>query len=127
MSDLKARYPLATADGVAIPNDTIRPAGVYAIPIGDSVGSDEVVLPAGYKTIVLFSNIGCIVKFGGVATQPSDVLQAGAAYLPANTLMTVSPSIMAISGITAIGTGTLFVTLVESWAGLSLELQNSRR
>lgn len=127
MPDLKARYPLATADGVAIPNDTIRPAGVYAIAVGDVTGSDEVILPAGYNTIVLFSNIGCIVKFGGVAIAPSDTLQAGAAYLPANTLMTVSPSTMAISGITLIGTGTLFVTLVEAWAGLSLELQNSRR
>ena len=33
MADIRDRYPLATADGVAIPNDTIRPVGVSSLSI----------------------------------------------------------------------------------------------
>ena len=127
MTDFKARYPLATADGVAIPNDTIRPAGSYAIPIESGTGSTEIVFPTGYNTLVLYATIGCLVKFGGTAVAPSATIQDDSVYLPTSTLMTVSPPVMAVSGITVAGSGTLFVTLVEAWAGLSLELQTTRR
>lgn len=127
MADLKARYPLATADGVAIPNDTIRPAGVYSIALTDSAGTTELALPSEYNTIVLYATTSCIIRFGGVAVAPSTTVQVDSVCLPASTLMTVSPPVMSISGITIAGTGMLFVTIVESWAGLGLELQNTRR
>ena len=42
MADLDGRYPIATADGIAIPNDTIRPRGLYRINVSTSALSASI-------------------------------------------------------------------------------------
>jgi len=126
MADVRGRYPLSTADGRAIPNDTIRPKALYKIALTTSATS-ELTLTAGYKTVVLYSDIDCYVKFGGTAAVPSTTPVSDELFLPAGTIMTVSPEQMKISAAALTGTGSLFVTLVATWSALSLELQNSRR
>ena len=126
MADVLGRYPLSTADGQAIPNDTIRPKALYKIALTTSATS-ELTLTAGYKTVVLYSDIDCYVKFGGTASVPSTTPVTDELFLPAGTIMTVSPEQMKISAVALTGTGSLFVTLVATWSALSLELQNTRR
>ena len=126
MADVLGRYPLYTADGQAIPNDTIRPKALYKIALTTSATSD-LTLTAGYKTVVLYSDIDCYVKFGGTASVPSTTPVTDELFLPAGTIMTVSPEQMKVSAVALTGTGSLFVTLVATWSALSLELQNTRR
>ena len=126
MADVLGRYPLSTADGQAIPNDTIRPKALYKIALTTSATS-ELTLTAGYKTVVLYSDIDCYVKFGGTASVPSTTPVTDELFLPAGTIMTVSPEQMKVSAVALTGTGSLFVTLVATWSALSLELQNTRR
>jgi hypothetical protein len=126
MADVLGRYPLSTADGQAIPNDTIRPKALYKIALTTSATS-ELTLTAGYKTAVLYSDVDCYVKFGGTASVPSTTPVTDELFLPAGTIMTVSPEQMKISAVALTGTGSLFVTLVATWSALSLELQNTRR
>lgn len=126
MADVLGRYPLSTADGQAIPNDTIRPKALYKISLTTSATS-ELTFTAGYKTAVLYSDIDCYVKFGGTASVPSTTPVTDELFLPAGTIMTVSPEQMKISAVALTGTGSLFVTLVATWSALSLELQNTRR
>lgn len=127
MADLQGRYPLATADGQAIPNDTIRPKSAYKISFSD-IASSEITLTAGYKTAVLYSSVDCWVRFGGTASVPSTTPVADQVFLPAMTIMTVSPEQMKISAVADIPeSGNLNVTVVATWSALSLELQNSRR
>ncbi len=126
MADVLGRYPLSTADGQAIPNDTIRPKALYKIALTTSATS-ELTLTAGYKTAVLYSDIDCYVKFGGTASVPSTTPVTDELFLPAGTIMTVSPEQMKVSAAALTGTGSLFITLVATWSALSLELQNTRR
>lgn len=128
MADLSARYPLATADGVAIPNDTIRPVGVYALAISGTAAS-VTGFPTRVNTVVLYANADCVVRFGATAVVPSTTLQDNALFLPKGTLLTTSPPDMTSITVIAAGgsSGDLYVTLVEAWAGLSLEIQNTRR
>jgi hypothetical protein len=126
MADVLGRYPLSTADGQAIPNDTIRPKALYKIALTTSATS-ELTLTTGYKTAVLYSDVDCYVKFGGTASVPSTTPVTDELFLPAGTIMTVSPEQMKISAVALTGTGSLFVTLVATWSALSLELQNTRR
>lgn len=126
MADVLGRYPLSTADGQAIPNDTIRPKALYKIALTTSATS-ELTLTAGYKTVVLYSDVDCFIRFGGVASVPTTTPVTEELFLPANTIMTVSPEQMKISAVALTGTGSLFVTLVATWSALSLELQNTRR
>ena len=127
MADLQGRYPLATADGQAIPNDTIRPKSSRVITF-TGTASSELTLPTGYKTVVLYSTVDCWVRFGGTASVPVGSFVADQVFLPALTIMTVSPEQMKISAISDSGdSGNLNVTVVATWSALSLELQNSRR
>lgn len=126
MADLAGRYPIATTDGIAIPNDTIRPRGLYRIAISTSATA-ELTLAGSYKTIVLFSDVDCIIKFGGTASVPSSgTLLTDGLFLPKETIMTVSPFQMKVSAITLSGTGTLSVNLLDAWASLSLQQQHER-
>lgn len=123
----KNRYPLATADGVAIPNDTIRPKYAYGLAISGTNAATGGI-PTGYETVVLYSTIDCVVRFGNVAAPLTSSFLAEAMFLPKGTLVTVSPTVLDfIHSIAIGGTGTLYITVVESWAGLALELQTTRR
>lgn len=128
MADIRDRYPLATADGVAIPNDTIRPVGVSSLGIsGTAVSATG--FPTRVNTVVLFASADCIIRFGATAISASTTLQDNALFLPKGTLMTVSPPVMTSISVIGAGaaTGDLYITVVEPWAGLALELQTTRR
>ncbi len=127
MADPNARYPLATADGVSIPNETIRPRGFYSIAVSGTA-STLLTLTGSYKTVTLCSTVDCIVRFGATASVPADrTLLSDAMFLPKNVVVTVSPGTMSISAIDISTSGSLYVTVIESWAGLGLEYQFSRR
>lgn len=124
---VKNRYPLATADGTAIPNDTIRPRYAFGLAISGTNATTGGI-PAGYETVVLYSTIDCVVRFGNVAAPLTSSFLDEAMFLPKGTLVTVSPSVLNFIHSVAIGgTGTLYITVVEPWAGLALELQTTRR
>lgn len=127
MADPNARYPLATADGVPVPNETIRPRGFYSIAVSGTA-STLLTLTGNYKTVTLCSTVDCIVCFGAIASVPADrTLLSDAMFLPKNVVVTVSPGTMSISAIAISTSGSLYVTVIESWAGLGLEYQFSRR
>ena len=127
MADPNARYPLATADGVPVPNETIRPRGFYSIAVSGTA-STLLTLTGNYKTVTLCSTVDCIVRFGATASVPADrTLLSDAMFLPKNVVVTVSPGTMSISAIATSTSGSLYVTVIESWAGLGLEYQFGRR
>ena len=127
MADPNARYPLATADGIPVPNETIRPRGFYSIAVSGTA-STLLTLTGNYKTVTLCSTVDCIVRFGATASVPADrTLLSDAMFLPKNVVVTVSPGTMSISAIATSTGGSLYVTVIESWAGLGLEYQFSRR
>lgn len=127
MADPNARYPLATADGQSIPNETIRPVGLYIIALSTTPTS-LLTLAAGYKTITVVSTVDAVLRFGAAASIPADsTLLTNALFLPKNVIMTVSPATMSISAVALSGTGSLRVSMIESWAGLGLEYQYGRR
>ena len=127
MADPNARYPLATADGVPVPNETIRPRGFYRIAVSGTA-STLLTLTGNYKTVTLCSTVDCIIRFGATASVPADrTLLSDAMFLPKNVVVTVSPGTMSISAIAISTSGSLYVTVIESWAGLGLEYQFSRR
>lgn len=127
MADPNARYPLATADGVPVPNETIRPRGFYSIAVSGTA-STLLTLTGNYKTVTLCSTVDCIIRFGATASVPADrTLLSDAMFLPKNVVVTVSPGTMSISAIAISTSGSLYVTVIESWAGLGMEYQFSRR
>lgn len=129
MADLTNRYPIATADGKAIPHEVLKPRGLYQLALSTSA-SGIITFPAGTKILVLISTVDCILKFDSTtaASVPANAtLMTEAMFLPKNTIQTISPESMYLSGITAAGSGTLNITLAESWSGLGLEHQYSRR
>jgi hypothetical protein len=127
MSDPNSRYPLATADGVPVPNETVRPRGFYPIAVSGTA-STLLTLTGNYKTLLMVSTVDCIVRFGATASIPSDrTLLSDAIFLPKGIVMTVSPGTMSVSAIAIAGSGSLYVTVIESWAGLGLEYQYGRR
>ena len=127
MADPNARYPLATADGVPVPNETIRPRVFYIIAVSGTA-STLLTLTGNYKTVTLCSTVDCIIRFGATASVPADrTLLSDAMFLPKNVVVTVSPGTMSISAIAISTSGSLYVTVIESWAGLGLEYQFSRR
>jgi len=129
MSDLTNRYPIATADGKAIPHDVLRPKGFYRLDLSTSP-SGILNLPSGTKLLVLCSTTDCVIKFDSsvaVAMPGNATLLSAAMFLPKNTIQTVSPDVASLSGVAITVSGTLYITIAGAWSGLGLEHQYSRR
>jgi hypothetical protein len=120
-------YPFSTADGQAIPLDIIKSSGL--------VKKDFTALSTGSFTLVagevgvLLASAPCLVRFG---TTIPEVLLDGTLYsdmylVPRDTVITVSltAGIIYVRGIEE--DGTLYLQLIEKWAGLALAKQYSRK
>lgn len=122
-------YPLATADGKSIPNEVLRPRGVYLIALTSSPSAIHT-LASDARALVLTSDVDCLLRFNAssaVSIPANATLLSDAMYLPKQTVFMISPEVLSISGVSLSGTGTLFVTVAKAWAGLALQYQYSRR
>lgn len=129
MADPTNRYPLATANGDAIPHDVMKPQGLYVLNLSTSATS-VLTLATTVKLLVLYSTVDCVLRFtaGFSANIPSSGgFTADEMFLPKGTVMTVAVPTNYISGIAISGSGVLYMTIATPWAGLGLEYQYSRR
>lgn len=120
-------YPFATQDGKAIPLDIIRPAGLIQLAFNNS-SVVNFTLTDTYTEGIILATSACIIRQG--STIPSIV--DGTFYqdmflVYTDTLITVSllPGIIYVKGLT--GSGTLYLQLIEKWAGLALPKQFIRK
>lgn len=120
-------YPFATQDGKAIPLDIIRPAGLIQLAFNNS-SVVNFTLADTYTEGVILATTACVVRQG--STIPSIV--DGTFYqdmflVYTDTLITVSllPGPIYVKGLT--GSGTLYLQLIEKWAGLALPKQFIRK
>ena len=121
------RYPFATADGIAIPSDIIKPLGVLRQTFSHLIATVPVAIPAAVEVISFLATEDCIVVFGVAATVPVNaVLLADALFVPANIIVQAAPPLsnMSVIGLTA--SGTLMAQYIESWAGLTRTTQLTR-
>lgn len=120
-------YPFSTPDGKAIPLDILKPSylGIYAFPADASV---SFTLPEESQVAMFISTVPAIVSFSAAL----DAFSSG--QLLANTLIIPEKSIVASSilnptfhvrGIAE--AGTLYIQIIEKWAGLALIKQYSRK
>lgn len=125
------RYPLSTINGVPIPLDVIRPSGVIRKAFLASGATTAEALPAGTEVIAVRTTQDCFIKFANeaaakpVSASPSVEVQASV-FLQAGEVQFLSPELLYYSVIGDIADGTLTIQLIESWNGVTLELQQSR-
>ena len=125
---MQNRYPLATVDGKAIPLDVIRPSGMAYIAFLPSAFSAGLDLSAySTKILSLYSDSDCIIYFGTTPpTLVDSTIHQNALFLKEGTFLTVSmpDTELHVKGITE--SGILYAQIVDTWAGLSLDMQLSR-
>lgn len=120
-------YPFATQDGKAIPLDILKPQGLLILPFTtDAVAS--ISLPAGSTVAMLIASEACLVSFDhSLATVPTNEFLSEVLLVPYNNVVSCSiPSLdIKIRGVD--NPGTLYVQLIEKWAGLALDRQYQRK
>lgn len=124
---LKDLYPFATQDGQAIPLDIINPAGLV---FQDFIlgASTEFTIPAGYEVGTFFATKDCIVSFGAdLVSFDANTMHTNTLLLPAGVVVTAAfiagPAY--VRGIAEVGT--VYMQLIEKWAGLGLPQQFVRK
>lgn len=133
MTDVKNRYPLSTSDGKYIPMEVIRPNSFLSVDftaIGASAAED---VPAAVELFSVFSNEDCFIQFAAAAASATAIVsgtpKVDAIMIPANVIVTISAPIdkksFSVRGLTA--SGTLNCNFLETWTGLSLSSQITRR
>lgn len=120
-------YPFSTQDGKAIPLDIIKPA--YLLIKNFSIVSSSLTITEDMRVATLFSSVSCLFRF----EVDIPVIVDGTAYsrmilVPANTILTVAlvtgtAYVKSLSG----DNGTLYLQVIEKWAGLALDRQYSRK
>lgn len=124
-------YPFSTQDGKSIPLDIIKPTGIMvrSFPAAGGIVS-HCTIPDGSVVGVLTSSVECIVRFGAVdipATLVDDTLYTNAVFIPAGAIVAVVLPAGILSVIGRGAAGTLFIQLIEQWAGLGLPNQYGRK
>lgn len=133
MADISGRYPLSTADGKAIPLDTVRPYGIVKKSFLSASGSSAISIPSTVSVVAAYATEDCFIKFaasGATISAPSDgVAMTDAIFVPADSLMVFTPPVdkrsIAIIGDSA--NGSLILSYLETWNGLSMQSQVTRR
>lgn len=122
---IKDLYPFSTADGKVIPLDILRPLGVlkkdFDFTTGTSLESVGVTVPI----MLLRSSKNCYVRFGTVAVLPTSGggVVAETVYVPRGEIIVCAPKDPNYSVLGETEVGTLFIQLMEQWAGLGNEAQ----
>jgi len=133
MADLKGRYPLATADGQSIPLDIVRPHGILSKTFITASGTAALTCPAAVDMMEVISSEDCLIQFASSAASASALvdgtLKVSAVYIPADVIKIITPPIgmksFSIIGIT--NAGIAVIQFLESWSGMSLASQSTRR
>jgi len=120
-------YPFSTADGKAIPLDIIRPMGLIIKTF--TIASASFTIPTDAVVGVLYSTSPCVVRFGTDISLPvTDGAEiADAVLVPAEMAVTVALTAGTAYVHGLIESGTLYIQLIEQWAGLALSKQYSRK
>ena len=125
MSDLEI-YPFSTQDGKAIPLDILKPSHLFHISF--TTTSSSITLPEGAQVAMFMATVGAIVSFGAaVSFAGGSWNQANSLYVPKDIIVssTVKDSTIHVRGVE--GSGSLWVQIIEKWAGLALTKQYSRK
>ena len=67
MANIPNRYPLATADGQAIPLDVVRPNSSVQIALVTGAGSAALSLPTSTEVMVVYTDNDCLIQFAASA------------------------------------------------------------
>ena len=133
MADIEGRYPFSTADGKSIPLDIIRPYGILKKSFLSASSTAALTCPTAIEVMTLISDSDCIIQFAAaaaVASALSDgVLKNDAIFVPADILTVISPPLgkksFAIIGDSE--NGVAVIQFLQTWKGLSLASQVSRK
>lgn len=124
------RYPLSTPEGTAIPLEVVKPLGILRIPFTASAYA-SVNLNAAYqdKIFVAFSKTeDCYISFAASPAAVVDsVVSADIIHVPAGTLLAFVSNTLYLSAQGVSASGTVIIQIVDTWAGLALEAQLTRR
>ena len=128
MSDLNEVYPFATQDGKAIPLDILKPSWLFLH--GFTVdGNSSLTLPASDLVSVFISSEAVIVSFEDVL---DSAIVAGmqlpkALYVPKGVIVTCAIPSQQLHARGVAEAGTLYIQIIEKWAGLALAKQYVRK
>lgn len=122
----KDNYPFATKDGKVIPLDIIKPTGVI-IKTFNSDNPLAITIPEGILVAVLSATEACVVQLTTSVIPSDGVFIEDALYLPANTLVTTTLKAGSINVIGVQRSGRLAIQAIEKWAGLSLDINYTKR
>jgi hypothetical protein len=120
-------YPFSTQDGKAIPLDIINPAGVI-YQVFTNTASSLITIPGNYTVGTFKADADSIISFGAdLGALVANTLHANTIFLPANVIVTsvIVPGSAYVRGLTA--SGTVYLQLIQKWAGLSLTTQLVRK
>ena len=128
MSDIVDVYPFSTQDGKAIPLDILKPAWLFLHGFSPDA-STSLTLSDANLIGVFISSESVIISFDAALDSP---LVAGmslpkALYVPKGVIVTsVIPS-QQLHARAVDTAGTLYIQLIEKWAGLALAKQYVRK
>lgn len=120
-------YPFATQDGKPIPLDIIRPAGLIQISFNNS-SSVNFTLTDTYTEGIVLATSACLVRQGtDIPSMVDGTFYQDMFLVYTDTLITVSllSGTIYVKGLS--GSGTLYLQLIEKWAGLALPKQFIRK
>lgn len=120
-------YPFSTQDGKAIPLDILKTRGLL-ISTFDAVSDSLITIPEGSEIAVLFSSTDCLFSIGSaLGSLPADnSLKEKTFYIPASHAVTIVLE-QGSSYVRGMGTGVLYVQLIERWVGMGLDTNYIRR
>lgn len=119
-------YPFATQDGKAIPLDILKPSYLFHVAL--TAESTPISLPEGAVVAMFLADQAALVSFGEpVSAVTSAWSQEHCLYIPKDGI--VSSALISTSvHVKAVGTlGSLWIQIIEQWAGLALAKQYVRK
>lgn len=118
-------YPFSTKDGKVIPLDIIKAKGLIIQDVG--VVDAAITIPVGSNVAIVTSTVDCIIFMGAIPGPLADgVFYPEAMYIHKNILYTISLEEGTIA-IRAPAIGTVYIQIIEQWAGLALNVNFNTR
>lgn len=123
------RYPLSTPEGNSIPLEVVKPLGLLRIPF-TSAAYASVILASTFqdKIFIASSDVDCYVSIEQTPENVVDsVVSNDIIYIPAGTMIAFISNTLYLSARGVSASGTVHIQIIDTWAGLALETQISRR
>jgi hypothetical protein len=120
-------YPFSTQDGKAIPLDIIKPA--FLIKKSFSTTSSSFTIAEGMRVATVMATAGCLLRFEeDIPVLVDGIAYASTALIPPNTIVTIAlkSGLAYVQSLTS-EAGTLYIQVIEKWAGLALDNQYIRK